>query len=277
MTRRIIVAFDGSELAREAFAYAVMIAKAAKVQILTLHVVEPLFPPVVAPDPVVGFDPNPLLAQTAEEDRAERERERKKFEHQLGELEQHCAESGVAFASRIDDGPLLDVLIEEADAEDLIAIGRKGRFARAGIGSTTKELVRHGPCPVLVVSGPMRPLKRVVGVFDGAPPSKRAVAWARDVAQQTGWPLAILAVTGRSLTPEDAEDKARALAEGAEILRASPDAKDVAEQVERAAGQASASLLAMAPYDESWLHQLLFGATADHILRHVHAPVALIH
>lgn len=277
MIKRIIVAFDGSELAREAFAYAVLIARAAKAQILALHVIEPLFPPVVAPDPVVGFDPNPLLAQTADEDRAERKREREKFERLLGELEQHCAESGVACDARIDEGPLLDALVGEARGEDLLAIGMKGRFARAGVGSTTKELVKHGPCPVLVVSGALRPLKRLVGVFDGSPASKRAVAWARSVSEQTGWPLAVLAVTGKQLPTEEADARAAAVAEGAEVLRAAPDAKDVADQIERAAGQAGASLLALAAYEESWLHQLLFGATADHVLRHVHAPVALIH
>ena len=46
MIKRIIIAYDGSDLAREAFAFGVMIAEAANVEVVGMHAIEPPPPPV---------------------------------------------------------------------------------------------------------------------------------------------------------------------------------------------------------------------------------------
>ncbi len=278
MIKRIIVAYDGSELAREAFAYAVMLAEAAKVEIFGMHALEPA-PPVVMPaDPVSGIDPNPILMQVAAADEAEQKAEREKAEKSLEELGEYCAKRSVPYSSVVAAGWLIEALVDLADPEDLIAVGMKGRFARAGIGSSTKALVRESPCPVVVATGPLHPVNRVLGVFDGSGGSKRAVAWSKDAARQTGWPLSVLAVSGRGLTLEESLEKAQAMAPDAQVIHYGPEGQSEAAQIEAAASHASMALLVMGAYPDTWLHQLFFGGgTTGQVLRKVNAPVALVH
>ncbi|MBL0922379.1 MAG: universal stress protein, partial [Phycisphaerales bacterium] len=76
MPDRIIVAFDGSDLAREAFIHALGVARAAKLPVLAVYIVEPL--PLVPPvgDPLLAFDPTPSIIASPEEV-AERDAERR--------------------------------------------------------------------------------------------------------------------------------------------------------------------------------------------------------
>jgi nucleotide-binding universal stress UspA family protein len=61
---------------------------------------------------------------------------------------------GVAVDLRIDARPPAEALLHAADAARLVVVGnrRRGRTARAMLGSTSHALIRHSPCPVIVVN-----------------------------------------------------------------------------------------------------------------------------
>jgi nucleotide-binding universal stress UspA family protein len=50
--------------------------------------------------------------------------------------------------------PPADALLYVAETARLVVVGnrRRGRTARALLGSTSRALVRHSPCPVIVVN-----------------------------------------------------------------------------------------------------------------------------
>lgn len=79
-------------------------------------------------------------------------------------------------------GPAWMTLVEGLGPEDLVVVGASGHRGAAGfwLGSTPRQLVRHSPCPVVVVRGPAsrgKPDRIVVGV-DGSETSLAAVRWA---------------------------------------------------------------------------------------------------
>lgn len=278
MFKRVIVAFDGSDLSREAFAYSKMIAEAANAEIVALHVIEPTAPPVMG-EGLAAFDAGPAMAEYARQNETDAAEERAWAQGELDELTKFCEQWEVPCSTRIEQGLLAPTLVDVASADDLIAVGMKGRFARGGIGSTTKSLVNKSPCPVMVVSGSLRPVNRVLGVFDGTSVSKRAVEKSSELAKQTGWPLTILAVGGEQLDLDESLDRAQELAPDAQVITFQPEGHNEAEQIEEAAKHAGYGLLVMGAYPDSWLHQLFFGfgGTTAHVLSHVGAPVVLVH
>jgi nucleotide-binding universal stress UspA family protein len=61
---------------------------------------------------------------------------------------------GVPVDLRLDTRPPAEALLHAAEAARLVVLGnrRRGRTARAVLGSTSRALIRHGPCPVIVVN-----------------------------------------------------------------------------------------------------------------------------
>jgi len=274
MLQRIIVGFDGSEDAREAFAYALMLAMATKARIVAFYALEPAVAPIAMADPTLGVDLGPALTYDNERIEAERQQAQRAF----SSLKEECDARGVKFTPIIARGRLLDAVTDEAGADDLIALGRKGRFARAGLGSTTRALVGDSPCPVMVVTGAMRPLMRVLGVYDGSSESKKAVAFAAELAQQANWPLATLAVAGHGHTLDEALERAAELTPDATILSLGvEEQRDEAKLIEHAVSKSGYSLLVMGAYTRSWLHNLLFGSVTAKVLEQVGGPVVLVH
>lgn len=278
VSNRIIVAFDGSDLAREAFAYSVMLAQATGDSILALHVIEPVPPPIIA-ESMAGIDAAPALVEFDEAARQDDQAESERFQKEFIELEALCRSRAVPFESQIDSGLLIPILVEHAGAEDMIAIGMKGRFAHAGFGSSAKSLIRKSPCDVLVASGPLRPVNRVLSVYDGSSVSKRAVAKAKNLAAKTNWPLTILAAESEHATLDEALTRAQELAEEAQVVSYGAEGKSEARQIAEAASHAGYAVIVMGAYPDSWLHQLFFGfgGTTAHVLSTVNAPVILVH
>lgn len=276
MVKRFLVAYDGSPLSREAFAYAAMLAKKVGGAVHTVHVLEPSIDAALLADPTIMADPMmpPVILSPADlPDEAE---ERKKAASMLEELEDMCDDMEISCTSSVERGTLHDVLISQALATDVIAVGLKGRFRRSGVGSTTRALVTTAPCPVLVVSGPLSPINRVLTPYDGTVPSTRATMFARDLAKQAGWPLSILAVPRDDLTLEEAIDWSQQLAKDAQVMTLSRALGSEAELIERTAGADPYALLVMGAYADSWFRDLIAGSTTSHVLSHLKAPMILV-
>jgi nucleotide-binding universal stress UspA family protein len=138
--RTILVPTDFSEPSRKAVRYAVCLAKRNRLKITLLHILEPI---LVYPDTVypvmmdANFGPN-------EAKRAFRKlcKEEHLDAHLLQKMliRQGTPHQEIAEAAR------------ELEA-DLIIIATNGHtgLAHVLLGSTTERVVRHAPCPVLVV------------------------------------------------------------------------------------------------------------------------------
>jgi nucleotide-binding universal stress UspA family protein len=92
--------------------------------------------------------------------------------------------------------PAVSVLIDKMSADDLVVVGATAHHVGVDrwLGSTARHVVRHSPCPVVVVPGldsSVQPDRVVVGV-DGSPSSRLALQWAGDEADRYGVSLLVV-------------------------------------------------------------------------------------
>jgi nucleotide-binding universal stress UspA family protein len=145
--RSILLPTDFSECANYALSYATSFARSAGASIICVHVIEPVVP-------TVGYtgmtEPLPMADISEQlEDSAERE---------LPKIA-GCEEcSGLRVEEVIAHGDASSEIVRVARERgvDLIVISSHGRtgLGRILFGSTAEAVVRHAPCPVLVVKPP---------------------------------------------------------------------------------------------------------------------------
>ena len=142
--RTILLPTDFSDCARHAVPYAARLARLVGARVLCLHVVEPVVP-------AVGWTPiaEPLpVADVGEQLEDSAARELPRFAG--------CEEfEGLVVEDLIARGEAASEIVRVAGERgaDLIVISSHGRtgLGRIIFGSTAESVVRHAPCPVLVV------------------------------------------------------------------------------------------------------------------------------
>ncbi|MEI6341298.1 MAG: universal stress protein [Verrucomicrobiota bacterium] len=139
--RKILVPVDFSQPSRKAVHYARMFAEQFAAAIVLVHVVEPMtYPP--------DFAVVPLLPPDVEEARM------RELQRQLDAIAKGVG-GGIAVAAKVFVGRPWQGVVEEAKASgaDLIVVSTHGYtgLKHALLGSVAEKIVRHAPCPVLVV------------------------------------------------------------------------------------------------------------------------------
>ena len=147
MARSIVVGVDGSEASHEALRWATEEARLRDTRVVAVHVWA-FVPPTPIGDP--GMLPMPAVDFPGQLD-AEREAA-------LAELEEALAAAFPAgvpaeVESRLAEGDAAEVLVEEAATAELLVVGSRGRSGIASVllGSVSRHVVSHAPCPVVVV------------------------------------------------------------------------------------------------------------------------------
>lgn len=138
--KRLLVPVDFSEPSRAALDYAIALARPFGSEICLLHVVEAI---VLPPD--VEVVETAVLAERMNEEAAKC----------LAKWREEAASRASAVTEDLRAGTPHREIVEAAEDTnaDLIIMGTHGHtgLARALIGSTAERVVRHAPCPVLVV------------------------------------------------------------------------------------------------------------------------------
>jgi nucleotide-binding universal stress UspA family protein len=93
-------------------------------------------------------------------------------------------------------GPPRESLLVDLATDDMLVVGASSHEGASAfwLGSTSRWVTRHSPCPVVVVRGTAsrdRPDRIVVGI-DGSPASDAAVLWAADEADLHGVELLVV-------------------------------------------------------------------------------------
>lgn len=138
---RIIFPADGSKNGAPAAKKAIALAKILKRPITGLYVVD-----------VRALEPYPTESLVVDL-RAILEKEATKT---LDALRDQCRKAGVECIEEVVQGIPEEEIVKFAHEDDLIVMathGRKG-LSRLLLGSITENVVRHAPCPVLVVRAP---------------------------------------------------------------------------------------------------------------------------
>lgn len=136
--KKILVPIDFSDLSRKALHYAISFAQQFGAEIYLLHVVE-----IIIPTPEVVVAESEYLNVKVREQAAK----------ELSEWRKEIVR--VPVRSTIRDGSPFRQITEAADEinADLIVLGTQGRtgLSHLFIGSTAERVVRHAPCPVMIV------------------------------------------------------------------------------------------------------------------------------
>jgi len=138
MIKRILVAYDGSAGAQDAYNFAVDIAKKYEAEIYVLAVARP---------PDIGDDV---------ETEAIIETSRQHYEKTLAPLKARAASHGVHHHFKVAVGHPAEQIIRHAEEDykaDLIVMGHRGHtlFERLRLGSVSKQVIHYAHCPVTIV------------------------------------------------------------------------------------------------------------------------------
>ncbi|HLZ09944.1 MAG TPA: universal stress protein [Chloroflexota bacterium] len=139
--RKVLLATDGSDDASLAADHAIAVARAFHAALAVVSVVD------------IYISQDPLMAAVVVE---LIDRERDFLRQSVDALAARARQAGIADVDvRVLEGSPTNMLVEAIveTRADLVVVGSHGRNAiqRLLIGSTSEHLIRHAPCPVLVI------------------------------------------------------------------------------------------------------------------------------
>lgn len=207
-------------------------------------------------------------------------------------------------------GPVAPTILLTATAlpADLIVMGAHGRtgFDRFLLGSITEKVVRRAPCPVLTVPGrataangsPAVTFRTIVCGVDFSRASGHALEYALSLAQEAGGLLLVVHVLEWG-----ADDEAAPLASGAPAVWSQTLVQDARDRLTslvpsdvrewcnpelvvaygqphrvllRIAAERNAELIVLASGGRSAIDMMVYGSTAQQVIRQARCPVLTV-
>ena len=146
MTRRILHPSDYSRASAAAFKKAIEMAKAARAELIVVHVVSPVLPMAAGDGYVSPKMYEEIIAST-----------RAWAQKQLDKLLAKAKQAGVRAKGFVLEGSAHEQIARFARSKhaDLLVMGTHGRsgLAKLFLGSVAGRVVAAAPCPVLTVRG----------------------------------------------------------------------------------------------------------------------------
>jgi len=192
--------------------------------------------------------------------------------------------------------PAAAVLVDDVLPDDLVVVGTTNHRGAADfwLGSTGRHVVRHSPCPVVVVPGPgsWGHTERIVVGIDGSATSKRALQWAGDEADRSGAALVVVhawmypyvgADFKQSLAHDLTRIDAACMLDGEVEAARERFGADVTGQLLECSPSAAllgavqhGDLLVMGSNGRGAIHATLHGSTVRTVLDHCSVPTVVV-
>jgi len=281
---KILLATDGSEEAELAATSAAALAAKTGSELHVVHV--RILPPETLHDPL-SFD-------TAAREEFER-RGRARLEELVGRLE---ASGGAVEGAHFRVGsPAAEIVAQvEELGVGLVVLGSRGLGAirRALMGSVSDSVVRHAPCPVLVVRDePLTFPTRILLATDGSEEANLAASTAAELTKDTDSELHVVHVgqvvpTVFAATEEEparmAREARRTLDEQVQRIEVGHETEvrahqrygGVAEEVVALAEDVEAGLIVTGSRGRGGIRRALMGSVSDAVVRHAHCAVLVV-
>jgi nucleotide-binding universal stress UspA family protein len=281
-TTPILLATDGSEEAELAARTAADLATKTGSELHVVHVL--VLPPETLHDPF-GTD--------AREEFEKRGRAR--LDELVGRLEASGGE--VAGAHFSVGSPAAEIVAQAEElGAGLVVMGSRGLGAmrRALMGSVSDSVVRHAPCPVLVVrSEPLAFPTKILLATDGSQEATLAASTAAELAKGTDSELHVVHVgsfipTFLAATEEQPGQAAREArrtlddevgriqAADGTVVQAHLRFGGAPEEVVVLAEDIGAGLIVMGSRGRGGIRRALLGSVSETVMRHAHCPIMII-
>ncbi|UVA77429.1 universal stress protein [Pandoraea commovens] len=304
MTKRILLATDGSESSRRALREAAAFARHGDA-IRVIHTVE---------DPV-----NLLTAafgKLIDLEQVRRDMQREGEEH-LARAVLYLREEGFDAQAHLLDLRTTGETVPEAMTReaiewgaDIIVVGTHGRSGvrRAMLGSVAEQILRSAEVPVMLVAGEARPhqplragghYERILVALDDSETSRLAFEYALALARTHGASMRVVHVLDlpgpflAGFDPEPLLDAVRAVAEQVrswaqkrlkeaevpgeiEMREIQPVGEGVADQIIAAGRDADVDLIVLGTHGRRGFRRFTLGSVAEDTARHAGRPVLLL-
>jgi nucleotide-binding universal stress UspA family protein len=174
------------------------------------------------------------------------------------------------------DGLPSGILTEEARSGDLLVIGQKGENAhivRAIVGSTTEDVVRSTPRPVLVCPASFRSPSRVLFPYDGSPVAEGALQFCVNAFGSIWEEMVVLTVTEEMEESFPYDTELGYLGTHGIPYRLLMEAGKPIDTIPRVARREKSDLILIGAHGRHKLKDYLLGSTASHLIRRSELPV----
>jgi len=262
--KRIIVGIDSSQSAWTASEYAFQLGKRLDVPVIGVYIVdERIIDESFLEDlaGILGFTYYVGISQKV------REFLENQADALLDEFLALGRSKGVKVSSFQATGVPYKLIAEQADEEDLIVIGKKGKKPVEGLllGSTAERVLRISKCSVLIVPQEYRELKKVCVAYDGMEISKKALSIAKDLSRLFRWNVIALYVGDKDLS--------RDVGDGVDYvnLKGIPE-----EKIVQYCKEEDVDMLFMGAFSKGKLRELILGSVTLFAMHHLDIPLFMV-
>jgi nucleotide-binding universal stress UspA family protein len=282
---QIVIGIDGSLYSLSAFQYTLDLAERTHAAVKVVFVVDSRKTdlPIIytASHFDYGFErvyipPEPGMKGFYEKVRADI---RSFAERCLENTRKDAEARGIPVTPVLREGLPSGILCEEARSGDLLVVGQKGENAhveRAIVGSTTEDVVRSAPRPVLVCPREFRSPRRLLFSYDGSPCAESALQFCVNGFGSIWEELVVLTVTetmGESF-PFDTE--LGYLSTHGIPYRFLVEPGKPVEIIPRIAEREAAHIILIGAHGTHKIRDYLLGPTASHLVRRSALPVLVV-
>ncbi|MGA2478875.1 MAG: universal stress protein [Spirochaetia bacterium] len=194
----------------------------------------------------------------------------------LSQCARDAASAKVPLVPVLRDGLPSGILTEEARSGDLVVIGQKGENAhivRAIVGSTTEDVVRSTPRPVLVCPAAFHSPRRVLFPYDGSPVAEGALQYCVNAFGSIWEEMVVLTVTEEMEESFPYDTELGYLGTHGIPYRLVMEAGKPVETIPRVAKREKSDLILIGAHGRHKIKDYLLGSTASHLIRRSELPV----
>ena len=273
----LLLAVDASPYAEVATRYAVLLSERLRVPLRAVHVID--LRVVTTPNEFGAGIGDPVLS-APRFDTGLQEVMEKRAEEVRAKTQALLDQLGVSAELELPTGPIENEILDRAEGETLIVIGKEGESAELEraprLGSVAEHLVRRAEGAVLLVPRNFTEPRRLVLGYDGSDGAEGALSYTLALAKPAQLPVLALNV-------QDDEETARAPLERA-LEHAQRDGVNLTADIlrgdptEAVVGAAQAGdIIAIGAFETGRLAEFFRGSTTKDVVLEADVPVLLHH
>jgi nucleotide-binding universal stress UspA family protein len=280
---KILACIDNSRNAEDVLQHAAWVAKQMSLPVEILHALDrPTSAPAMNFSGRLGIGSREaLLVKLAELDEQRNRVAQESGRHLLEGAVTFLREQGVEeIAQRLVHGSLADHMRDYDRDTQLIVVGKRGETSGSTedhLGINLERIIRASSRPVLVTSGPLRPIGRLVIAFDGSASTGKAIILLvnQPLFREAEVHLVMVGDSKPARRDQLTDATARLRASGYPVIEkmipGNPD-EIIPEHVTRT----GADLLIMGAYGHSRIREWVVGSTTTALLRTSSVPMLIL-